>query len=61
MKSKEFASRKLLKLKYRMMDQLIKTFYKIVSSQKLGQPCLICRICETLTELLLNHVECNEI
>ena len=34
MKSKEFASRKLLKLKYRMGDQLIKTFYKNVSSEK---------------------------
>ena len=61
MKSKESASRKLLKLKYRMGNQLIKTFYKIGSSQKLGHPCLICRNSETLRELLLNHVECIEI
>ena len=33
-----FGSRKLLKLKYKMGDQIIHTFYKISSPENLGPP-----------------------
>ena len=57
----DFASRKLLILKYRRNDQMIQTFYKIDSPHKLGPPFLICRNFKTLTKLLLNHAGCIEI
>ena len=37
----EFGSKKHLKLKYRWGDQIIQTFFKIGSLQKLDPPCLI--------------------
>ena len=58
---KEFVARKLLKLKYRRGDQIIQTFCKIGSPQKLGPPSLICRNFKTLRKVLLNHEECIEI
>ena len=38
MNDEEFGTRKLLKLKYRKGDQIIQTFCKIGSPQKLGPP-----------------------
>ena len=61
MNDKDFASIKLLKLKYRRGDQIIQTFCKIGSPQKLGPPSLICRNFKTLRKVLLNHAECIEI
>ena len=58
MNEDEFGSRKLLKLKYRRGDQIIQTFCKIGSPQKLGPPSLICRYFKTLRKVLLNHAEC---
>ena len=55
MNDEEFGSRKLLKLKYRRGDQIIQTFCKIGSTQKLGRPSLICRNFKTLRKLLVNH------
>ena len=53
----EIVSMKLLKLKYRTGDQIIQTFCKIGSLQKLGPPSLICRNFRTLRKVLLNHAE----
>ena len=61
MNDDEFGSIKLLKLKYRRGDQIIQTFCKIGSPQKLGPPSLICRNFKTLKKVLLNHAECIEI
>ena len=61
MNDDEFGSRKLLKLKYRREDQIIQTFCRIGSPQKLGTPSLICRNLKTLIKVLLNHAECIEI
>ena len=61
MNDDDFGSRKLLKLKYRRGDQIIQTFCKIGSPQKLGPPSLICRNFKTLKKVLLNHAECIEI
>ena len=58
MNDKEIVSIKLLKLKYRRGDQIIQTFCKIGSPQKLGPPSLICRNFKTLQKVLLNHEEC---
>ena len=41
MNDKEFGSLKLLKLKYRREDQIIQTFFRIGSPQKLGPSYLI--------------------
>ena len=57
MNDEEFGSKKLLKLKYRRGDQIIQTFCKIGSPQKLGPPSLICRNFRTLRKVLLNHAE----
>ena len=38
MNDKEFGSRKLLKLKYRSGEQIIKTFYKIGSPPEIRSP-----------------------
>ena len=51
----EFESKGLLKLKYRRVDQIIQTFCKIDSPQKLGPPSLIYRNMKTLRQVLLNH------
>ena len=49
MNDEKFRCIKLLKLKYRMGDQIIETFYKI------GSPSLICRNFKTLRKVLLNQ------
>ena len=61
MNDKKFGSIKILKLKYRKGDQIIQTFGKIGSTQKLGPPSIICRNFKTLRKVLLNHAECIEI
>ena len=61
MSDNEFASIKLLKLKYSREDQIIQTFSKICSAQKLGPLSLICRNFKTLNKVLLNHAEQIEI
>ena len=43
-----------------MGDELIQTFCKIGSPQKLGTPSLICENLTTLRKVNLNHVECIE-
>ena len=57
MNDEEFGSRKPSKLKYRRGDQIIQTFFKIGSSQKLGPRSLICRNLTTLRKVLLNNAE----
>ena len=59
MNDEEFGSTKLSKLKYRRGDQIIQTFWKIVSPppQKSGCPSLICRNFTTLWKVVLNHAE----
>ena len=52
-----FGSIKLLKLKYTRGDEIIQTFYKFGSTQKLGHPSLICGHFKTLRKVLLNHAE----
>ena len=61
MNDEEIGSRKLLKLKYRRGDQIIQTFCKIGSTQKIGPPSLICGNFKILRKILLNHAECIEI
>ena len=60
MNDEEFWSTKLLKLKYRKGDQIIQTFCKIGSPQKLSPPSLICRNIMTQGKELQNHAECIE-
>ena len=43
MNDEEFGFLKLLKLKYRSVDQIIPPFCRIVPPKKLGAPSLICR------------------
>ena len=57
---KEFGSRKLLKLKYRRGDEIIQTFCKIGSLQKLGPPSLICTNFRTLRKVCLVYGELTE-
>ena len=64
MNDEKLGSIKLLKLKYKRRDQMIQTFWKIVSPQKLDRPPsppLICRNLKTLRKKLLNHAECIQI
>ena len=61
MNEEEFEFEKLLKLKYRRVDQIIQTFCKIGSTQKLGPPSLICRNFKTLRKVLPNHAQWTEI
>ena len=61
MNDEEFGSRKLLKLKYSRGDQIIQTFCKIDSNQKLDPPSLIYTKLKTLREVLVNHIKCIEI
>ena len=60
MNDEEIRYLKLLKLKYRMGDQ-IQTFCKIGSHQKLGPRSIIYRNGKTLRKVLLNQAECLEI
>ena len=57
----EFGSKKLLKLKYRMGDEIIQTFCKSGSPHKLDPPSLIYTNLKTLRGVLLNHTKCMEI
>ena len=57
----EFGSKRLLKLKYRRVDQIIQTFCKIGFPQKLGPPSLISRNFRTLRKVFLIHAEMTEI
>ena len=57
MNVEEFASRKVLKLKYRREDQIIETFCKIGLPQKLGPPSFISRNLRTFRKLLLIHAD----
>ena len=57
----EFGSKKLLKFENKMGDQIIQTFCKIGSLQKLGPPSLICRNFKTLRKIFLIHEEWTEI
>ena len=61
MNDEEFGSIKLLKFKYRRGDQIIQTFCKIGSHQKLGPPSLICRNFKTLRKAFLIRAEWTEI
>ena len=60
MNDEEFRSKELLKLENRRGDQIIQTFCKIGSPQKLDPPSLICTNLKTLREVLLNHTKCIE-
>ena len=61
MNEEKISRLKVLKLKYRRVDEIIQTFFKIGSLKKLGPPTLICRNFKTVTKLFLNHAECIEI
>ena len=61
MNDKKFGSIKLLKLKNRKGDQIIQTFRKIGSPQKLGPPSVICRNFKTLSKGIRSQSECIEI
>ena len=57
-KDEKFGSIKLLELKNTRGDQIIETFYKIGSPQKLGPASFISRNFKTLKKVLLNDGEC---
>ena len=57
----EFGFKTFLELKYRRGNQIIQTFWKIGSPQKLGPSSLICRNFGTLRKVLLMHAEWIEI
>ena len=61
MNDEKFGFIKLLKLKYRRGDEVIQTFYKIGSPQKLDFSAIIWRNLKTLRKVPLNHAECIEI
>ena len=61
MNDDEILSIKIFKLKYRRVDHIIQTFFKIVSSQKLCSPALIYRNFKSPGKVLLNHAECIKI
>ena len=61
MNDKEFGSLNLLKLKYRRGEQIIQTFCKSGSNQKLRPRSLFCRNSKALRKVLLNRVERIEI
>ena len=61
MNDKEIVSIKLLKLKYRRGDQVIQSFHKIGSPQKLDPTSLMFRNSKSLKKVVLNHAECIEI
>ena len=43
------------------VDQIIQTFCKIDSPQKLGPLSLICKYLKTMRKVLLHHAECIKI
>ena len=55
MNDEEFESTRLLKLKYRRVDETIETSCKIAFPKKLGPLSLIARNFKTLKTVLLNH------
>ena len=57
MNDEQVGPREPLRLKYRRVDQIIQTFFKICSRQKLGPPSLISRNFETVIKVLLNNAE----
>ena len=57
MNGQKFGSIELLRLKYRRGDQIIQTFRKIRSLQKLGLPSQIAKNFKTLRKELLNPAE----
>ena len=61
MNEEEIGSLKLLKLKYRGGYQIIETFCRIGSPQKLGPASLVRRNFRSLKKALLNQAECIEI
>ena len=61
MNDQEIWSRKLLKLKYRRGEQIIQTFCKIGSPQKLVPPSLIWGNFRIVRKVFLIHVEWTEI
>ena len=61
MNDEEFGSQKVLKLKYRRGYQIIQTFCKIGSIQKLNPPSLIFSNLKTLREVLLKYTKCIQI
>ena len=60
MNDEELGSKKLVKLKNRRGDQIIQTFCKISSLQKLAPPLFNLYKFQTLRKVLLNHVEYTE-
>ena len=60
MNYKEFWSKNFLKLKNRRADQIVQTFCKIGSKQKLDPPSLTCRNLGTLSKIFQNHAESTE-
>ena len=54
---REFGSRKFLKLENTRGDQIIQTFCKIGSPQKLGPLSLISRNFKALRKILVNHTK----
>ena len=61
MNDEEFRSLNLLKLKYRRRDQIIQSFCRPGSPQKLVPPSLICGNLKSLGKALVNHAECFKI
>ena len=61
MNEKEIGSSKLLKLKYRGGYEIIETFCRIGSPQKLRPCSLVRRNFRSLRKALLNQAECIEI
>ena len=61
MDDEEFGSLKLLKLKYRMGDQMIQTFFSIGSPHRLGSPLFNLKKFEKSKKLFVNHKECIEV
>ena len=57
----ELRSIELLRLKYRREEQIIQTFCKIGSPQKLGPLSLVSRNFKALRKVLLNHAEYIEL
>ena len=60
MDDEEFGSLKLLKLKYRMGDQMIQNFFSIGSPHKLGSALFNLKKFEK-SKKLVNHKECIEV
>ena len=57
MNGEEFGSIEILKLKYSVGDQIIQTFCRIGSHQKLGPLSLIYRNFKAVRKILVNHAE----